>query len=108
MSILFSLYSIFLDEFKALENESKKLSFKLSVKEENSRFAKVELKVFDFGLKEAKFNDLINAIGPDKGKMRQYLGIMNLRDLVEIDPGFFQYRLERKDALMCIFVPLCV
>lgn len=106
MSILFGVYSVFLDELKAREDELSQMNFSLSVKDVNSRFTKVSVSIDPVELDDLGFLEAMEKAEPSKGKMRQFLGLNSLKELASDKSSSFKITRKEETTRIEFTIPL--
>lgn len=106
MSILFAVYSVFLDELKANDDESASMNFNLSVKDLNPRFTKLAISVEPSLMDDKAFLDALEEAAPSKGKMRQFLGLNALKGLAADETSAFKVGRSNKTTTIELVIPL--
>ncbi|MCR9206510.1 MAG: hypothetical protein NXH75_18145, partial [Halobacteriovoraceae bacterium] len=106
MSVLFGIYSVFLDELKAREDELSQMNFNLSIKDINPRFTKVSVLVDSVELDDKGFLGAMEKSAPSKGKMRQFLGLNSLKELAADESSSFKVSREGCSTRIEFAIPL--
>lgn len=106
MITFFALYSIFLDELKSNEDDKATMVFKTKIKVENSRFACVTITTEVPYLDMDWFNHCVLDTKPSKGKMRQFLGLTTLSEMIKEDASIFVVTCEEGLFSLSMTLPL--
>lgn len=106
MSILFGIYSVFLDELKASEEELSTMNFRLKLKHENSRFVRVCISIEPTQQSDTDFLNAMDTTAPSKGKMRQFIGLNALKEMVGDVENAFEIVRNQNTTTIGLILPL--
>lgn len=103
----FALYSIYVDELRANQEDFKStLDFNFSVHKLNNRFVQVRLKVKGISFSKAEFDQKLEQSVEEKGKMRQFLGVILIREALTEDKDYLSFEESSSQNTIEMVLPL--
>ncbi len=107
MHIFFALYSLYIDELKANQDEEgSRLSFLLKACKKNNRFASIQIEVEGAEYERSWLTHKLQTSVAEKGKVRQFLGISLLNEKKAEDEEFLTFQKGSNRNIIEISVPL--
>lgn len=107
MNILFSLYSMALEEIRESEDLGKKnISIEFSANKENDRFAQLEVLIKGVDVNSTWLVDQLEGSVPEKGRLRKYLGQTSIKEKLVEDRSFLNFSQEGGACIIGLKVPL--
>jgi len=107
MLVIFAIYATFIEEFKEKSfNDQDRLLLNFSAVPENSRFVRVVIEVKNTSIDQGRFEEILFAAAPEKGKIRKFVGLNLLKEFREEYPEWFELNFSPNGAIVEFQVPL--
>lgn len=107
MLVIFAVYATFIEEFKEKSfNDQDRLVLNFSARSENSRFVRVEIEVKNTTVDNDRFEGILSAAAPEKGKIRKFVGLNLLEEFRQENPEWFEMNFTSDGAVIVFQVPL--